>query len=536
METASAADASRWPAYRSTIVFPGRDVRFAEGLRATNDQVCPVFRGESSWSKAMQVLARGNRVTRTGHVFSVILFAAICLMPFLHTSPAVAASANGQLHGILGDYDAILREPKAREDGQVHVDTPRTIAELKRLHVNTYAYLVSKPTDWGDFRSEFLPAAQAAGINTWVFLVPPSECHPQLNQCSFPHNVDYVGWGTEIAQLSLQYPTLSAWAIDDFDFNLRKFTPRYVAQMRQATGAINPALKFLPIVYHRSYNAQFAGNYAHYFDGVIFPFKDDPEGDNDKVGTLKPQLDAISALLAPYNVPVVLMVYATPFNTAPIVPNASYVRQALDTGISMTRQGTIAGVLVYGLPIDGNPRRCIAREGTGALEFYLRGAHPTTAGQYVEASQRVTVNSAASSYSVSFWTRHSIGPSGPAGFPALQLLVDGQVAWQSDLTSDAANAWHQSQVDLSQYLRGKEHATIAFRMAETKRVFSYGAMVWVDQVKAQGFTLADGGFENSSSWNLNSPFAQFGVYYDICTTDRSTKINQAAGELFGAGI
>ena len=100
------------------------------------------------------------------------------------------------LAGVLADYDGELRESVRRADGVLHVDTPAMIAKLKSLHVTTYVYLVwHAATDWDDLQNEFLPAAAHAGIDVWVYLVPPSECTPN---CSLPFADDYVQWPSRL--------------------------------------------------------------------------------------------------------------------------------------------------------------------------------------------------------------------------------------------------------------------------------------------------------------------------------------------------
>jgi hypothetical protein len=75
------------------------------------------------------------------------------------------------------------------------------VARLKEVGVTTYYWLVwHAPTDWDDLKP-FLPKAAGAGIEVWVYLVPPSESPPQYGpQSSEPFRLDYHRWP---AQLSL---------------------------------------------------------------------------------------------------------------------------------------------------------------------------------------------------------------------------------------------------------------------------------------------------------------------------------------------
>lgn len=84
--------------------------------------------------------------------------------------------------GMLADYAGIITEDRPRADGHRHLDTPALIAKLRTLHANTYFYLVHGALEWEDFTNEFLPAAAKAGLDVWLYFVPPSEC----TSCSLP--------------------------------------------------------------------------------------------------------------------------------------------------------------------------------------------------------------------------------------------------------------------------------------------------------------------------------------------------------------
>ncbi|MEO6923532.1 MAG: hypothetical protein ABI142_06880, partial [Bryocella sp.] len=109
-----------------------------------------------------------------------------------------------------------VRERTTRADGYFHIDTPRTIARLEELHMNNCNYLIwNSPSDWDDLRHEFLPAAEAAGIQVWAYLAPPAETFAK-GKGSDPYRTDYEKWAHELATLSLRYKSLSAWVMDDF--------------------------------------------------------------------------------------------------------------------------------------------------------------------------------------------------------------------------------------------------------------------------------------------------------------------------------
>jgi hypothetical protein len=100
--------------------------------------------------------------------------------------PTLAPGLFGQ-H--LADYDSELRRPDGR------VDIEGMVTRLRELGVTTYYRLIRHaPTDWDDLML-FLPRAGAAGINVWVYLVPPSESPPKYgSQYSEPFRLDYYRW------------------------------------------------------------------------------------------------------------------------------------------------------------------------------------------------------------------------------------------------------------------------------------------------------------------------------------------------------
>ncbi|MDA0712220.1 MAG: hypothetical protein O3B73_18630, partial [bacterium] len=164
---------------------------------------------------------------------------------------------------VIADYDAEVRSADGR------VDVPTLISRLKALNVNSYFYLVwHRDTDWEDLKI-FLPAARDAGIDVWVYLVPPSESPPHTQRFSEPFRLDYARWAEEIARLSLSFSNLKAFVIDDFWANRSFFSPSYLETMRLRAGAINPELMFWPLMYYGEIDRPFVEAYGVLIDGVV---------------------------------------------------------------------------------------------------------------------------------------------------------------------------------------------------------------------------------------------------------------------------
>jgi hypothetical protein len=417
----------------------------------------------------------------------------------------VAAPASYQL----ADYAGELREAAPRADGFRHFDTPGMIAKLKEMHVNTYYYLIyhSPATDWDDLRNEFAPAAQAAGIQIVVYLVPPTETGS--TQYSGPYKTDYVAWAQAIATLSAQYTNITNWAIDDFSLNLNKFTPSYLAQMQQAARSINPNLKFTPQMYTTGLTSAFLQSSSSFIDGVIIAFRDDPHRNTQVLTSEQSQIDSIYNLLHPYNLPLYWMVYASRLSSTPTSPTADYIDRVTQTALDNIHSGELAGIITYVLYKDTAPGQESSENkavsGLGYLNLFVPGGNPTAAGHYSAASQTITPDGTGS-YSLAFQSMEE-GPN-VAGYHFKQLLVDGTVAWEQDTSStDSDLKWQTVNVDLSAYLKDKSSATLTFRLFEKKGVTNFNQNASFDHLQPTGFSLTNGDFEDRSGWSLSSAAA-----------------------------
>lgn len=169
---------------------------------------------------------------------------------------------------IIGTWAAEVR----RSDG--HFDTPGTIAVLKDMGANTYFYSIwHSKHDWDDL-PEFARAAREAGIDVWIMLVPPSltPLHKISYGFSEPYRVDYVRWAQEIARLSLEHPNIVGYVMDDFYTNStqpERFTVEYTRKMVEAGRAINPRIKFYPLVYFQQPWSDFMERFGGMVDGVV---------------------------------------------------------------------------------------------------------------------------------------------------------------------------------------------------------------------------------------------------------------------------
>lgn len=421
--------------------------------------------------------------------------------------PARSTETDG-VTNVLADYDAEIRETTPRADGVNHVDTPATIAALKAEHVNTYAYLVlHQSTDWDDLVNEFLPAAQRAEINVWVELVPPSEC------CSEPYEEDYVAWASAIAQLSLQYPNLKAWAMDDFpeSHNLDFFTPSYMQQVSDAAHAVNPALRFFPVIYNGEYTSSFMSSYGAYFDGAIFPYQGDAGYNLNELGDLSGEIDTASAVMKGAGKRLYLMPYTSPYSEAPAPPSPATVASMIRMGEQDMAHGKLDGIVLYALAKsqfgeDTCPTPAIS------TQLALRAAWntPSSGGDYIDASQQVAVDPNASSYTLTFQQADTFPElSFDTGYFDKQVLVDGTIVWQQDPAVDPSAQWLSESVDVTSALHGKTSATLTFRFVNPTAVNNFGITFDFTNVSGSGFTVTDGDLASHTGWTVTTTRPSF---------------------------
>lgn len=240
---------------------------------------------------------------------------------------------------IIGDYDSELRDNNGR------LDAIRLIDRLKGLKINTYAYLIWHSNyDWDDLVDTFMPLAQKEDINVIIYLVPPSE--PPSPK---PYEYDYVRWAQAIGELSKKYPNILGIAIDDFNYNTGFFTRTYLREIKEKANSINPSLKFFTVSYYRDITDKFLNQYGDIIDGVIFPFRNEPNIDTTTTSTLDPQVRAVRATLGK-DLSLIIMIYASKLSSAPIPPDAKYLAETVKTSLELVKEGIADGIITYCLP------------------------------------------------------------------------------------------------------------------------------------------------------------------------------------------
>lgn len=251
------------------------------------------------------------------HCFwTVAVFWAATVPAMSQDRPSTQPADPGLSRQQLADYDAEVRLPNG------HVDADAMVKRLKELGVNTYYWLIwHAATDWDDLKV-FLPKASRAGIDVWVYLVPPTESRSQYSE---PFRMDYARWAEEIARLSLQHRNLKAWVIDDFCDNHKFFTPAYLQKIRARAKAVNPRLAFLPLLYFRDVRPKFVEDYRGLIDGVVVAYLQDREEIERTWAVLNDAAPPLtSELTYPWDKPSQAGDYAMASQSAKVLPADRY--------------------------------------------------------------------------------------------------------------------------------------------------------------------------------------------------------------------
>jgi hypothetical protein len=297
-----------------------------------------------------------------------------------------------------------MRESLPRLDGNFHVDTPRLIERLVALHATTYAFLIWRASsDWDDFTQEFLPAAEAAGIEVWAYLVPLSE------KGAFdvpPCQLDFVCWAQQVGAVAQQHPNLTAILIDDFQFStfgaftrVPELTPQYMKQVSDALHAASPTMKIHVIGYDPGTAFYMTYDYQGSIDGIVLAYLDLQSTD-----AIPDQLDRACAI----------------------------VRRPTDVWSIST------------FPPDG-------------------GAAPQ-AGDRISIDGTAYATGAAQVMRFELWDPGAGSPGTAAR--RLELSVGGTVVWQRDQSAGFGIGWEKIEVDLTAAIAGRPSVAISLSLID----------------------------------------------------------------------
>jgi hypothetical protein len=222
--------------------------------------------------------------------------------------------------------------------GEGEADVAELITRLKGTNGNTYNYLLRTPEQGMEDLRLMLPALEKEGISVWVTLMPPSGLSAE-RRADIAY-VDYLGWARRLAELSLEHGNLEAWSIDNVMVDHAFFTPGYLEEVTGAAKAVNPRLRFVPVVYRQNVDSPLFDSRAPFFDGVQFYYTHLTEETQDESGMLLPQLDELEGR---FGGDVVVGIYASPWAEGRET-STGYVAQVME--IAAERAD---GIMIYTL-------------------------------------------------------------------------------------------------------------------------------------------------------------------------------------------
>src|SRR5262249_25089625 len=152
---------------------------------------------------------------------------------------------------------------------------------------------------------------------------------------------------------------------------------------------------------------------------------------------------AADDLLHPLGKPLYIMTFTEILSKTPIPPKPDYIAEIMDVGLQAMTEGRVAGMITYALRKDGNPDSAASNMAHGGPGHYKLGL---PAGVKTEPSARggisqVAVVDPAAMHRLGFWHRDNITDAADMGRARLELLVDGNVAWQEDLAMSPLDEW-----------------------------------------------------------------------------------------------
>ena len=216
------------------------------------------------------------------------------------------------------------------------LDLPRLVSNLVDLRADSFEWLIVRQRDWDELPT-FLPWAQAFNIKACVCVLPPVEGKSE------PFGSDFGAWAEALGKLSLKYPVLEAWTIDDMSHYWgTDFTPEKVRTFAERGRAVNPKLKFGPTAYWPELFQSVAERYRGLFDFIIFPYR----SESSVAGLADPSKVEyeVATIRLRFGIPVILMIYGAPHSTLGS-PTPRYVDDCLIRGYRCAD-----GVVVYGHP------------------------------------------------------------------------------------------------------------------------------------------------------------------------------------------
>lgn len=309
-------------------------------------------------------------------------------------------------------------------------------------------------------------------LEIWASIYSVGPENASLNR---PFGADYEKWAEYFANLSLKYPNLKAFLMDDFHPESRKeLTPAYVRKIMQSKNRINPNLKFLPVLYYDTAGIKYGDSELQFFESNS-PYKkaltDGASmwywGSYLKAANTA-NMTALNSYLSEANSVIPPALHIAGFY--PIAYgktdendfyNPAFVKSAIANAISKSDGTSIFNVPLWVYDYDNLKQNASlftqipSSNSSYDYELALNIGRLTAVGLYQAIDDNLSLPGSITSATASFDTKDDVGIDyKKQGYQFKQLLVNDKVIWDADIADDGTDNIAVSK-DIKPYLSGK---------------------------------------------------------------------------------
>lgn len=389
-------------------------------------------------------------------------------------------------------YTKVLWTEPILKDGEPETDFKETEEAVYNLNADAITYIMSY---FGYENLEnFLNETK---LEVWCVLDPVG---------NEPFGNDFEAWAEYFANISLKYPNLKAFTIDDLHpYQPPFFTPGYIKRIMQAKNRINPNLRFIPTLYFDSGDELkfFRNRYKEVFtDGTFMWYWASYWGTPD----LKELENYVKEAKELVNVPVIVGIYPIARNK---FYNTTFLKEMLETAMQLD------GIALFMLPLwayDVNHlynRTIFKQLQNDDKDFdYKLGLPPGTWWTMKGWYQAIytTLDGCRGNVTISFKMRDTQPDvEENRSYYFKQLLVNNNVIMEGDVAEDGVET-----AEIRESIPCADNLNISIRLFGKKEALGCGIDVYVGDIKI----FVDGN-EVGCKWKFKSGIEDIEKYVDV---------------------